>query len=279
MRYKDLVEAPLQDFGVLGDTKEPGSFRADDLKAMNNPKWEAKLRNVFSKTPYNFNIYALNAPDNKHRYSGDGWVNTLHTGVKDYKDSAGVYSAELFKTLFGFVPPDYEKSISVLFTFNEGTERRPFTQWMIAHRLIHALSESRTKIQNPNLFLMRDIFDQVNSMIGFVEYALDAISGEYLPIGNHTARANAVGMLVGKTQALRTGNLSSSGETVPELGAQYLLTGRVTFRTFPVTEPITVLRQTYDQEAFDKQLAGYGEKITTAFGNLFDCCTGKMFVL
>src|SRR5580765_6403646 len=63
MLWKQLVEAPLADFGAVGDPETPGSLRADDLRAIRNPKWREKVYRAFQKTPYDFNVYVYNGPE------------------------------------------------------------------------------------------------------------------------------------------------------------------------------------------------------------------------
>jgi len=63
MLWKDLLEAPLADFGAIGDQDVPGSLRADDLRAIRNPKWREKVYRAFQNTPFDFNVYVFNAPE------------------------------------------------------------------------------------------------------------------------------------------------------------------------------------------------------------------------
>ena len=271
MRYRDIFEAPLADFGVHGSPTEPGSFQADDLKAMANPKWRAKLAHVFSKTPYDFNIYALNGADGKHKFSGKTWTDTLHLGIPNYRDYGGVHSPEKFQKIFGFLPPNYENAISVLFTFNEGSGRLPFTQWLIAHRLLHAISDLDKTTAKAR------IFDVINDIMFYVENLMEDIDPDtfMLAFANSPKdRMINVAKLVGKTQALRTGNMSGPGEIYPEFGAQYIVTGKVTLRRIILPE-----KDRGQQERVDMRIARFEKELNQAFELLFENAVGKIFVL
>jgi hypothetical protein len=69
MKYRELIESPMADFETFGDMSREGSFRPDDLKAINNPKWKAKVVKAFEKVPYPVNLYLINGDENgKVRY-------------------------------------------------------------------------------------------------------------------------------------------------------------------------------------------------------------------
>ena len=65
MHLRDLLEAPLADFGTFGDTDTEGSLRATDLRMVKTPKWQLRVQNAFKNTPYKFNIYLYNGPQGR----------------------------------------------------------------------------------------------------------------------------------------------------------------------------------------------------------------------
>lgn len=287
----NLVEAPIEDMGVLGDLDNPGSMQADDLKAVQNPKWQLKLRDRFAKTPYPINIYFLNAPDGKHQYvTSRGWghltnntdalyvtsrkpgwgakkdASRLDIAVQFIKDHAGIYSAKEFEKYFGFIPPNPEASISVLLAQNEGSERVPLTQWMVAHRMMHAIftgSRQRAKAWSDTSG------HGLWGAAGVVTYAysdfLDQASTAVQAATGAPASHNDVGKAFGTTKAQREGKMINSGEFYVEMGAQYLLTGRVKLKNASF-------------DTWDFHPERWAEIFTQDFERLLDQCVGKIFV-
>jgi hypothetical protein len=285
---ESLVEAPIEDMGVLGDLDRPGSMQADDLKAIQNPKWQAKLRERFSKTPYAINVYFLNAPNGTHDYSytgdsGQTYDHTMHitsdpdgtdrsrlgVTVANMYDYAGTYGRVRFETTFGFVPPNYQNSISVLLAQNEGSERVPLTQWMVAHRIIHAFGHAATKgyVEFDEVASVdAALYQQFKSFLEEAHGSMLLRNGKY-KVGSSFAQSyNEIGKALGTTKAQREGRMINAGEFYVEMGAQYLLTGRVK------------LNRTGDS-SLDETAAYWEKKFNFGFDRLLKAAVGKMFVL
>jgi hypothetical protein len=261
MRFSDLFEAPLQDFGLVGDDKIPGSFRADDLRAATNKKWVDKLGIAFSKTKQKFNIYMLNAPlegeKAVHKFKDNDEEVNMTIGLSSYRQYVGVYSIRAFNKMFGFIPPDHEQSISVLFTFNEGSGRIPFTQWMVAHRLMHAID------LGAGISEMRNVINNIHWSL----YELWELTKILTPnTTDNEILSKDAGMIFGNTRALRDGNLQNSGEWFPELGAEYLVKGKITLRKPKGFE-------------HDKSLQYLENELNKKFHHLFQRCIGNIFVV
>lgn len=287
---ESLSEAPIEDMGVLGSQEEPGSMRGPDLRAITNPKWQLKLRERMARTPYPINIYFLNAPSGRHEYldnshgreftqrlnitntgpkvNGNDDEPRLDTAVKFLQEHAGIYSPEDFQKIFGFIPPNHEGSVSVLLSQNEGDGRVPFTQWIVAHRIIHAFdlgSRQRAKAyaeEYPHglwgaagqwMFHWSDFYKQARTIIQKQTGA--------------TADYNDVGREFGTTQSQREGRLINSGEFYTEMGAQYLLTGRVRLK-----------QPSFDLTDFQFDVQQWAETFTEDFHRLLENCVGKIFV-
>ena len=144
-----VIEAPIADFQFSGDPVTPYTFDANDLKAVRNPKWHAKLLKTFEKTSAPINIYLMN-PDKSFFHNTTASYRTEKEPVKIdpkltlIREIAGMYEISDFKRNFGFEPRDYASSISFIFTNNYGDDKIAITPWILAHRAIHAMSSSQT---------------------------------------------------------------------------------------------------------------------------------------
>jgi hypothetical protein len=149
MRYSDILnEMPMAHFGTLGDMTQPGSMEDADRRAINNPKWQAKLTKQFSQTAEPLNLYIMNAVgrtlDHSHNYTTtDGPQSikkTIQVSAFSVSDFGGFYQPHDFETNFGFLPPEYKTAVNVLLVQNDGSDKLPLTPWMVGHRIIHAIS-------------------------------------------------------------------------------------------------------------------------------------------
>ena len=237
MRWKEINEAPLADFGAYGDMSTPGSLRADDLKAINNPKWLEKVRSSLAKLPYNLNIYMVNAKDGIVTFDDNGIEGYSKFDVRDLgniQKYVGVHNSRMALRLTGQIPKDFKSSITVIMVENEGTGRIPLTPWMMSHRVAHAMlyagyystsldSDSRNQVAvNKFTRAMTDFMRGVESRFLNSEFHREAARRLDPEIGILIAR------MTGTMKSAKTGNLTASGEFQPELIAQYIIQGSVT---------------------------------------------------
>lgn len=246
-----LWETPLADFGAFGDPTTPGTLRADDLRAIRNPKWHAKLVHAFGQTGFNFNIYLYNGAGGKTPISHEGIP--FPADLKNLERFVGVYPVAAISRLIGKPVPEAQHSITVALLQNEGTDRIPLTPWMLAHRVVHALfyagsDETHQHGRDTGIaHATSRLFATFTTLFSQVERLLDR-SPVYHALTkqvwdepgtaklNDTARINLIGRLIGKPRSARSGNLSSPGEFIIESVVQYLLTGRVSFNRPVVDE-------------------------------------------
>jgi hypothetical protein len=268
MRYHEICEAPLTDFGAYGDLSREGTLRSDDLKAVQSPKWQEKLSNFFSRTPYNFNIYVYNGGEDgrihfPHPTPGRKGTDLKVTDLIYLENFSGVYYPDLFQRTFGFVPPDYQGAISVMLVENEGNDRLPLTPWMVAHRIAHAL----------NMPSRDDFFDHLTDaeiketwknaftgMVKFRDVMCEFLGGDYSDIA----------ALIGKTRAMRSRKLSNPGEFFMEMITQYIVQGSLTFNRAPDLEAVGLTDQT---------LRDWEISLNSKLKRFFGSCVGKIFVL
>lgn len=272
-----LIEAPLNDFEISGSSDNPGSFRDDDLRAFQNPKWLAKVRSAFSRTPFRINVYAFNGdrrgrvlfhhqmPDGSH-HPTNRLVKTTHQ--EKLAAYVGILSLDQFERWFGHAPQDTSTSISVVFLQNEGDGRMPMTPWVLAHRLGHAIAYAgdMNNMRNTDLEISRARFRLLSSFNNLTYKLFHSLGGD-----KDDQRSNLA--LVGTTRAIRTGNMINEGEFLIDCVAQYLILGKVVFSR-PIVEPLRDTIEKFHNDLTDSE-AMFNERIE----KLLQACVGKLLVI
>lgn len=280
MRLRDLFEAPLTDFQFTGRA-EPGSFRDDDLRAFHNPKWLEKVRNAFSRTPYEINVYAYNGDAQGRipfRHTNRDGTTTLVrrrvTSTANMHTYVGILGADQFSRWFGDLPPNAERAITVVFLQNEGGDRMPMTPWILAHRMVHALAFAGDIHMTDSSRHDNDISNAISRVMGcwttLRHRVADATKGDRIYVDRVADELSKIGT----TRAIRANNLTTPMEFVTECVAQYLVTGRVRFdRPDLQVAPGKSLEALHD--LIGQSEAMFNERVK----ELLDACVGKLFVV
>lgn len=265
MRYEDLLEAPLADFGSFGDPDTAGSLRADDLRALRNPKWHEKVYRLFSKTPYDFNLYVYNAPDAMAAIGRNQDEPIKVNDLANLTKYVGIQPLQVIARLIGRVPPNAENSITVLLVENEGDARVALTPWILAHRVVHAIFYAaqtdpvRGMQRGQDLKIsvaVQKIFGAFNTMFNEIEKFLDRSmhhGSKTRGLRNSKDRVNEFAKLIATFRSGRMGNLNNTGEFVAEIVTQYLAQGKVSFQrpTLDDTGRTPPLDPTIDADLLD----------------------------
>lgn len=237
MRWKEITEAPIADFGTYGNMDQEGSFRSQDLKAMTNPKWQTKLHRMFEKTEFPINLYLVNAPNDRTKPGQFGNPDTEHSSYRDLSGIdrwSGIKSKSEVEALTGrtFMPADYEQAITVVLIENEGDERIALTPWMVAHRIAHAFFLTHDRVKHYDLAsLVSSVFPRFTRYVEGMHLRLSQNIDEYDDVLEKykekygMARFFAVCEFVGTTKGQK--KLASPGEFLVEAFAQYMIQGRV----------------------------------------------------
>ncbi len=255
MRWKEITEAPIADFGTYGDMSQEGSFRANDLRAMSNPKWQAKVHRMFAKTEFPINLYLVNAPNDKTILGLFGNPNTETSSYRDLSGLnkwSGIKSKTEIEGLIGreLQHADLEQAITVVLIENEGDGRIALTPWMVAHRMAHAmvLSHDPQKYGDLTNYVNR-MFPAFNNFINIVDMRMKQNHAEYRDFHDEmrdtkggSASYHAVSKFFGQTKGMQ--RLESPGEFLVEAFAQYMVQGafkmnRVEFEGHPRRRPLT----------------------------------------
>lgn len=274
-------EAPIGDISYMGGDA-PASFRADDVGIMQSDKWKQKVRRVLEKAPILIHLAFVN--------HDKGYDDPENIGNPDRKlgdgvtKASGIMTPQEFERAYGHPIKADPSALTAVFTFNEGTERRPMTPWIIAHRLTHLIEEADYQNERPFGVIMMGL------QFGFMQLGYDVIG---------TNSVDNIVPLIGTTKAARDGALVNIGEFVAECFAQYLVQGRIILNPLEQSEnPLKVMSDTRrlypklvdamdenpsfvipDPEAVNQWLAKWASSTEKAFGEILKNMVGKVVVM
>lgn len=265
-----ITEAPISDFHHIGDFNKSSSFRnLPDRKLLTNPKAIEKIKSQWRFPSYSiFNIILVNHPDgSKHTEVGQvdhNWLETNMPRISDQLDDA----------------LDDEK-VNIIYTNNNGAERKPMTGWIMAHRFGHALQATRN--QDSSTFLFGEAWRTFESRTSELLSDFYNISPgpKYRTIGQNV---NGFLRIVGTFRSARMKEITRPYEFVHEAFAQYMFTGTVKFNDIPRSFKYghSTYRFNGSDQDYDYMNMSYremGESMADYFDGAIGACTGKIFVM
>lgn len=264
-----LVEFPVTKFQKLGRWQPNApkyGFHADDIGIINSPKGEAKIIRKWSNTKENFELYFVRVPGGarflEHGEVSPDWV----------QENLGVT-----------IKPDLD-AITIIYTNNTASERTPMTAWTLAHRFGHAIRRT-----NEWDYFRRILQSDIEQMVeGLYDRARPNMlsSDDYRKGYRRILRVLLAS--IGDFKSARDNNLRNEDEFVYELLAQYMTTGKITFRPPPNH---IVLRYVYgnavssvfakgeDVRDWHNELIGSAAKYEGALDQVMRSLLGRMFVV
>lgn len=128
MNFREFFEMPmaLNTVGTLGP-----SFDDRSRKMWANPKAQNKIVRRMEKVPHDFNVYFIEAPENKR-----------------YTSSYPLSMANSFYQRYGISPEQAPIVPGKINCFVPGWQLDPPTAWMIVHRFAHAYPDLSDKVSN-----------------------------------------------------------------------------------------------------------------------------------
>jgi hypothetical protein len=218
-------------------------------------------------------LYLYNAKDGMLKTKFDDVLDA--SDAKNTREFAGVVDTYYVKDLLGFVPPNHQKSISIILVENEGDDRFPLTPWMVAHRVIHALLIS----QSPSTG--RALLSAMNEFLRMLMY--NVLGHQVMQILGAERAALEIVKYIGTTKAQRSGNLPNTGEILVEMGTQYIATGRISFRDINFNDPkgsrYFISADEDKARLINKFIQGGHEEFEALFDELLAKNVGKCIIL
>lgn len=273
--YKLLIEAPINTLELKGNWDDSKKYGWDitSRKLLKSPKGFERMRRLWSKIDYDFDIYLLKSPD-AFRHAEIGPVDPsflkeiLNLDIK--------------------LEPDH---ITVVYTNNIGAEAVPATPWTLAHRFAHA---SRYDINGKLNYIHQIIIKEVSKLLNDVA---KLVYGKDLTLSyGYTSQEKDLIMkhlsqVLGTFKSARDKNLRNRFEFTYELVAQYMITNKIKFnREFPKVLPLRYnwgtpvgpnRRELTTQESEDLEdiLSIAEDTIYYSCDNLMSNCVNKVYVM
>lgn len=263
---KNIVsEAPVANFQTMGDFDQEGSMPAPDRKLLKSEKAVKKIHDVFSKTPYDFNLYFINIPGPKV-----GIPSTLKkTGVR-YGEIDLNKVKELDIDLYNQIEKTKNNAITLVYVTNFSAGSVPLTGWIIAHRFVHALEFDKGQASDARE-IEKHIVDKFNNII---ERACkkDKTAASFIG-GFHSGNRELLSKILTMKSA-RDEKITGGFEFFPETFAQYLVTGSVKFNPIP-KEHFASQNESY--ETLNNELQALSKQMGQLYDKMLKSCVGKAF--
>jgi hypothetical protein len=195
-----LNEMPIDNLKLIGKwgNNDPlRRFTKIDAGILTSPKGVEKIKQKWSRTEYNFNLYFVREK-NAWKESFVGEVNIEYVKQK--------LNLEL--------PELNDDSITIIYTNNIGQEKQPLTGWTLAHRFSHALVRNEFYKNNYVKELTR-LINELKEDFGLkffkeIDYYYN----------------------LGTMKSCRERNLATPLEFQHELFAQFIINGKINFNKY-----------------------------------------------
>jgi hypothetical protein len=223
-----LIEAPVGDYQTIGNFEKGSSFRnKNDRTMLTSEKAIRNVRKKFGKTPYNFNLYFVNsAKANRHTEVGQVDMSWIEKNLDPQV-------AEALKK-----SPAADESINIVYTNNKGDEKIPLTPWMMAHRFSHAAMRGKSSDSTWSHIgeAQRHLVSQIKQLMEYYgRQNFDPRMGGYDADNRKRSQQAMLYMFyqMASFKSARDRNLREWREIIHELLAEYIITGKVTFKPLP----------------------------------------------
>jgi len=285
---KFLKEAPVADVQHVGDFSKSSSFRKEaDRRMVSRPKMVERIKKSFSNVDENLYLYFVNTPKaNQHTELGEVSLDFVEKNLDE--------------KLYKMVEKDFEKDpdgIFIIYTNNKGSEWKPMTPWMIAHRFGHALARAsyrtgRMQQQFPGYEELSDyikmatqtLLDDGEFSIKYNDTKRHIYSNNHRQVRNDELTFKGFWTAHATFKSARDGKIRDWFEVINEMIAQYMVTGKVKIKDTP--QVFKVRNSKYHPSATGDQLkdfadaAGmYGRDIEYYIDNLISSASGRILVM
>lgn len=222
-----LQESPIGDYKTFGDWKKASSFRnVRDRMLIQHPKSIERMKKKFANIDVNFNLFFINnAMANK----------LIELGEVNEKSVRQYFGDEIADEVIN--SNDFENSINVIFTNNKGDERKPFTAWIAAHRIGHALARKNNRRENyAYLEASNLLINNISEILS--DYGYNNFPRTEKELTVNDSRRNQLIMMnlfshLATFKSARDKNIRNWFEVLNELIAQYITTGKIKFNNAP----------------------------------------------
>lgn len=237
MRLTDLYEAPITDFQYVDlDDGKGVTFTRPEQKSLTSPRGQQRYFNAFQKTPFNIKVTIVN------NTIADAESEVDNANVEDIVKHpvvrAGIHDNFIFKDNAKEIGIDGEAGvikIVLLSNLSPIEDRMPMTPWILAHKIGHSFQDQtyasgwKDGALTDLIVTLNQVLQQIGKEVehdhGITGLPADRYSTQY--VGNEFDYPKFVTRALTMRSARRSRPYNMF-EVVPEVIAQYLITGRVT---------------------------------------------------
>ena len=201
---------------------------------LQNPSFVKVTRKKFGNTEHALNFYFVNLPEaTKHSETGFMTPEQLQAAMPKAWPEIAQRAQEA----------DHENAINVIFVGNTGVNRMNMTPWLMAHRMAHALQSSErgnygygsNQRSGPWGDYERDATDAFQPLLEQVyNWVLPRRPMDFWMSGKHDKTLAKFLEGIGGMRSARKSQLGGRPyEFLYEMFAQFVITGKLTFRDVP----------------------------------------------
>ena len=148
-RAKKLNEAPIGDYDTYGfGDEENNAFTDKEEKLISSPAHIQKIKDVFSRVPYDINMYFVNTRINNlgrknKNYHSDRDASIELENLIDYSNIYNIRNIPSHLKKYININKIKQNSITLLYNSNISTRNyMPMTPWILAHRFGHIVDDA-----------------------------------------------------------------------------------------------------------------------------------------
>jgi len=278
MKLHQLFETPIKDIDHVGDFDKRFSWKHKrDRMLVTHPATLARVKEKFGNVKQNINLLFVNT------WEADDQTEIGSVNVGYIRDNLGDEVSDAIQNM------DTDNSINIIFTNNKGDQRIPMTPWIMAHRMMHAFAryggatkEQYVAVAN-NLTLFT--FEYILPSYGFL-YPNRYMTFNKLMFGSRNDQLMFKHFFheIGTFRSAREKKLREWFEVINEVGAQYIITGKIKFNELPQCfGPKGKRKCLMDDEPMVGQaedaLNSMGDYAELSMDELLDAAVGKIFIM
>lgn len=272
LKINEMPITNMQFQGQWGPKAKRGyGYNWQDLGILENPNAVDKIIRKWDNSKHDFEVIFARSPQARKQVE------------------IGEVSKDWVKEKLGFDLEPKKNTITIIFTNNTGTEKIPMTAWAIAHRLGHAIR--RNKIFEEYMF--REIIKDFKQLLEDV-YGVKHPKNMYGFLSPQEEKdLRQLAHAVGTMSSTRNKKLVNFYEFIYELLAQYITTGKITFKPLPESfirrkrfswgrennDTARTKHNTEDHEDYNHYLQGLADKYEQYLDSIFASITDKIFVM
>ena len=237
----------------------------------------------FEKTPFNFRIFFVNVTSFGD-YAIIDHSNPREISMETLNNLLDPYGDDIKQDLIKMFTDNANSAITILYAGNAETidgsianNVLPFTPWIAAHRIGHALDDFNSSTINMGDFTNR-LHHAIHKLIKRM-YTVEYDRHEFDFDENHKDPYLQVAHTIGTQRSSRNNMLSDNVHEFPnELLAQYLNTGTVTLNPFPKYIIYNGLQ--FHSNGTEQNIANDLSKwIISYFEKILNSAMGKIFII